>query len=379
MWKTSPLLLVLTIFATYVLSHPWTGVANEASYQSRSVSVIKPKVFIISLFGAEGAVWYHIPEFNLLARNITVPGLSRSFPDVHCTADGSVCQVVTGSAEINAALSMASLLHSPSFNLTNTYFLIAGIAGISPKLGTLGSVTFARYAVQVGLQYEIDAREIPANFPTGYIPQGSSAPWEYPRSIYGTEVYEVNDALRKIAVTFAKNATLNDTAAAQAYRAYYATSSVYAMGAAPPSVVECDTATSDNFWSGALLADAFENTTTLFTNGTGVYCTTQQEDNAVLAALLRGALRGAVQFSRVIVMRTGSDFDRPYDGQSAADNLFAAGAGFGPALKNVYLAGVKVVQGIVEGWDGTFKQGVQPTNYVGDISWSLPGNPDFGP
>ncbi len=33
---------------------------------------------------------------------------------------------------------------------------VAGIAGINPKVATLGSVTFARYAVQVALEYEID-------------------------------------------------------------------------------------------------------------------------------------------------------------------------------------------------------------------------------
>lgn len=69
--------------------------------------------------------------------------------------------------EINAAASITALTFSPKFNLKKTYFLIAGIAGINPKIGTLGSVTFARYAVQVALQYEIDAREIPENFSTG--------------------------------------------------------------------------------------------------------------------------------------------------------------------------------------------------------------------
>ena len=45
------------------------------------------------------------------------------------------------------------------FDLTKTYFLIAGIAGINSKFGTLGSVALARYAVQVDLQYEFDARD----------------------------------------------------------------------------------------------------------------------------------------------------------------------------------------------------------------------------
>lgn len=99
-------------------------------------------------------------------------------------------------AEINAAVTIIALMASTRFDLSHTYFLIAGIGGVSPELATLGSVTFAKYAVQVALQYEFDAREIPANFSTGYVPLGSKAPGQYPRNIYGTEVFELNEALR---------------------------------------------------------------------------------------------------------------------------------------------------------------------------------------
>ncbi|KAF5379130.1 hypothetical protein D9615_005856 [Tricholomella constricta] len=347
--------------------------------EPEKVSKLNPKVFIVSLFDAEGDTWYNIPEFNVLAHNITIPGLSPVFPDAHCTQDGSICQLTAGEGEINAAVSISSLLHSPAFDLRKTYFLIAGIAGISPKVATLGSVTFARFAVQVTLQYEFDAREKPVEFSTGYVPQGSFAPDQYPREIYGTEVFEVNDALRKLAVGFAKTATLNDTGAAQAYRANYASNPAFLSGASPPSVVQCDTATSDTFWTGALLAEAFENTVRLFTNGTGEYCTTQQEDNAVLEALLRGAMTKRVDFSRIIIMRTGSNFDRPFLGQSAAENRFGDSGGFTPSLNNLHIAGVKVVEGIIDGWDTTFARGVSPSNYVGDIFGSLGGEPDFGP
>ena len=99
-------------------------------------------------------------------------------------------------AEINAATTISSLVASPSFDFSQTYWLIAGIAGVNPEVATLGSVTFAKYAVQVALQYEFDAREMPANFTTGYVPLGATAPGEYPTSIYGTEVFELNEALR---------------------------------------------------------------------------------------------------------------------------------------------------------------------------------------
>ena len=98
--------------------------------------------------------------------------------------------------EINAAGSIAALVFSQTFDLKHTYFLIAGIAGIDPNVGTTGAVTFARFEVQVALQYEFDIRELGSNFSTGYIPNGAKAPLEYPTFIYGTEVFEINDALR---------------------------------------------------------------------------------------------------------------------------------------------------------------------------------------
>lgn len=66
--------------------------------EARGHKHIKPKVFLIDMFPPEGAAWYGIPEFNLLARNISVPGLSPLYPDVHCTDKGDVCQIVTGEA-----------------------------------------------------------------------------------------------------------------------------------------------------------------------------------------------------------------------------------------------------------------------------------------
>lgn len=324
-------------------------------------------------------MWHDIPEFALLAQNITVPGFSPLFPEAHCTLDGSICQLVTGEAQINAASSLSALVHSSSFDLTSTYFLIAGIAGINPKVATIGSVTFARYAVQVALQYEFDAREMPAGWSTGYFPQGAYAPDEYPGSVYGTEVFEVNDALRRLAIGFAGNATLVDSDAAGKARSNYANTSIFAAAVEAPSVVACDTATADVYFSGALLGEAFENTTSLFTNGSGIYCSSQQEDNATLESLMRATLAGLVDFSRIIIMRTASDWDRPYDGQTPYDNLFGDEPGFDIAVQNIYIAGIKVVEGIMDGWSEMFEEGVAAQNYIGDIFGSLGGEPDFGP
>ncbi|TGO60966.1 hypothetical protein BCON_0031g00440 [Botryotinia convoluta] len=367
------------------------GLDVKLDITNSTSSVVKPKVFIISMFSPEADIWYENSFTsgsigNLLAKNITVPGFSPLFPQAHCLADGSVCQLTTGESEINAASTITALTLSPAFDLTSTYFLVGGIAGINPKHGSIGDVAFSKYTIQVALQYEFDAREKPDNFTTGYFPQGSYAPDQYPGNIYGTEVFEVNEPLRDLAVGFAKKASLNDSSESIAYRALYATDNStaavnkYQAATHAPTIITCDTATSDVYYSGTLLGEAFENTTTLLTNGSGVYCMTAQEDNATLSALLRAALFKIVDFSRIIIMRTASDFDRPYPGASVEFNLLYSNQGaFEPAVENIYLAGTEVIKGLLDGWNSTFAEGVAPTNYIGDIFGSLGGEPDFGP
>ncbi|KAJ1712871.1 purine nucleoside permease [Aspergillus flavus] len=374
--------LLNTITTGLLLSSSCLAAASPATWQ-RSVSQAPkkaaPKVFIVSMFEPEAAAWWGIPEFDLLAHNITIPGASPIFPDVHCTADYSVCQLITGEGEINAAITVSSIALHPFFDLTHTYFLVAGIAGVNPKVATIGSATFARYAIQVALQYEIDLRELPDNFTTSYFPQGAYRPDQYPTSIYGTEVFEVNADLRDLATSFAKKANLSDSESAKEYRSKY-TAEGYEAATKAPAVVKCDVATTDVYYSGKLLSEAFDNTTEVWTNGTGKYCASAQEDNATLQALLRTSARNLTDFSRIIIMRTASNFDQPHSDESALQHLrYVDAGGFEPSIKNLYNAGIEVVTGILNGWNTTFKAGVKPSNYVGDIFGTLGGIPDFGP
>lgn len=221
---------------------------------------------------------------------------------------------------------------------------------------------------------------------TGYLPLGSTSTattGQVPVNIYGTEVFELNAALRGAAVQFARNATLADSRAAREYRGLYAGApgGLYDNATGSPRVIECDASTSDVYFSGRMLGEAFANTTRAWTGGKGIYCTSQQEDNASLEVLLRGAVAGLVDFSRIIVMRTGSDFERPHLGETAQENLFEAeeqGA-FEPAVENLYRAGIKVVEGILGDWERRFERGVRAGNYIGDVLGTLGGQPDFGP
>ncbi|KAM4055986.1 purine nucleoside permease (NUP) domain-containing protein [Hirsutella rhossiliensis] len=346
---------------------------------------IAPRVMIISMWTPEADSWhrrFHESELgNLSAVAVASPGLSMLFPHVSCTEDGRVCQVTVGEGEVNAAASMMALVLSQRFNLGQTYFLIAGIAGVNPRHATLGSVALSRFAVQVALQYEIDPRSLPANWTTGYIAYGRDYPFEYPSITYGTEVFELNERLRDAALALASRASLTDDQISRQYRARYAArgQNPFAAAARPPSVVKCDCTTSDVYFSGTRLSQVFEKTTETWTNGTGVYCMTAQEENATLEVLVRAAIESIVDFSRIIVMRTGSDFDRPPPGVSDWEHLATVDQnGFNIAIDNIYNAGIEIVKGIVTEWDPVFRQGIVPTNYIGDILGSLGGIPDFG-
>ncbi|KAF4336130.1 purine nucleoside permease [Fusarium beomiforme] len=369
---------LLTVFLQYSLIPIVSAFPSPLS--SRDDEVFAPKVMIISMWSPEAKIWHdRLPDSklgNLSSKTIHAPGLSMLFPCATCTEDGSICHLTIGEGEINSAASLMALMLSPKFDFRNTYFLIAGIAGVNPKYGTLGSVAIARYSVQVALQYEIDTRSLPPNWPTGYISYGRNQPHEYPFITYGTEVFELNAQLQDTAYKLASKAALADENEPKEYRALYRhMGESYKSASQPPSVIKCDTATSDVYYSGSRLSESFENTTKVWTNGTGLYCMSAQEDNAVLEVLVRPLQ--TVNLNPTDLQ--GSNFDRPPPEYTDLDHLTAAKQnGFSIAIVNIFNAGIEIVKGIIEEWDDRFKNGIRAENYIGDIFGSLGGEPDFG-
>jgi purine nucleoside permease len=337
-----------------------------AGTASRTISVAAPaaapaaplavKVLVINTWRAEAAPW---PTALHTDREIRVPGLSSEYPLVRCNA-AAVCQVTLGMGHANAAASMMAVLYSGLFDLRRTYFLIAGIAGIDPARGTIGSAAWARYVVDVGLAHEIDARELPRDWRDGIFGVGTDAPGKKPRLEYGTEVFRLDEALLQKALSLSHQAALEDSDDVRAYRAHYQRSPANE----PPQVTQCDTATSDTWWTGERLGEHARRWTALLTDGEGIYCTTQEEDNATLTALTRGAQSGVVDIKRVAVLRSGSDFDRGYANQSAFDALraqFALAGALRISVDNLVRAGLPLVDNIAQHWD-LWRNGVPANN-----------------
>jgi purine nucleoside permease len=341
--RTALCIAALTLAAC---APPLSNAQNREGSVAESASHGRPvKVMIISMFAPEAQAWLdRLGPWEA----IRIPGLSPDYPDVHCNKQ-DVCVMTTGMGHANAAASTMALTFSPRLDLRSTYFLVAGIAGIDPAQGTIGSAAWAKYLVDFGIQWELDGREIPSGWSTGFLGINTKDPTQKPPLDYRSEVFQLNPNLADAAFALSRNVVLSDSPQAQAARAKYD----YAPANRPPSVIQCDTLASDTWWSGTQIGERARQWTKIVTDGKGVYCTTQQEDNATFEALTRAANARRVDLNRVAVLRSGSDFDRPYPGGTSAENLldYAQQGGFQPAITNLYLAGNPLVQHIATHWD----------------------------
>jgi purine nucleoside permease len=76
-----------------------------------------------------------------------------------------VLALVTGEATARAAASIVALGMDPRFDLTHAYWIVAGTAGVDPRIASAGSAAWARWVVDGDLAQELDARDMPAGWP----------------------------------------------------------------------------------------------------------------------------------------------------------------------------------------------------------------------
>ena len=89
----------------------------------------------------------------------------------------------------------------------------------------------------------------------------------------------------------------------------------------------------------------------LLTDGKADYCTSQMEDNATLTSLKRAADAGKLDFNRIALLRTASNFDRQGKDQTAAESLAANSGGFPLATTNAYRVGKAYADSIIQNWN----------------------------
>src|ERR1700688_4498183 len=260
--------------------------------------------------------------------------------------------MLTGVGTAKAAASVMAVGLDPRFDLTKAYWIVSGIGGGDPADVSLGSAVWAEHVLDGDLAYEIDARQIPENWPTGYVPLRKATPYEEPvRKELEGEVYALNPELVSWAFRLTKYAALRDSDSLRSPRARFAG---FPNALKPPFVTRGDTLSSSTFWHGSKMDEWANAWTRYYTGGKGNFMVAAMEDSGTLQALTFLSHAGRVDLQRVLVLRTVSNYDREAPGVPAAESLQEMVSGnysaYMPALESAQIVGDKVVRDLVEHW-----------------------------
>ncbi|MGA7930629.1 MAG: purine nucleoside permease [Candidatus Sulfotelmatobacter sp.] len=314
---------------------------------------IRIKVVVVTMFERGEDTGDAPGEFQLwverehLDRILSLPA---GYHHVRLNKDG-VLGMVTGVGTAKAAASVMALGLDPRFDLSKAYWIVAGIGGGDPADVSVGSAVWADHVVDGDLAFEIDARQIPESWPTGYVPLRKGTPYEQPASnLYG-EVYTLNPWLVGWAFRLTHDVPLSDSDDLRKSRARFAG---FPNALKPPFVARGDALSASTFWHGSKMDEWANAWTRYYTGGKGNYMVAAMEDSGTLQALTFLSQAGQVDLQRVLVLRTVSNYDREPPGIATAESLKEMVSGnysaYMPALEAAQVVGDKVVRDIVEHW-----------------------------
>lgn len=313
---------------------------------------IPVKVVVVSMFEHGEVTGDRAGEYQMWVER---QKLTKVFPfplgpyDLHMN-DAGVLALCTGGGVTNATSSIMALGLDSRFDLSEAYWVIAGIGGGDPLDVSLGTAVWAKHVVDGDLLYEIDGREIPKDWEYGLIPLGAKEPnQEATGWTVDTIVYNLNPPLVDWAYALTKDHPVADTPAMKEFRAQY---KGLDNAMRPPFVTIGDTIGSSTYWHGELLNNWANDWMHLNAGKDSNFMTTNMEDNGTLTALHRLAKIDLVDTQRVLVLRTVSNYSFPPPGKTAAWSTTAPYPDDGlPALEAAYSLGNRVVQALLSDWD----------------------------
>lgn len=343
------LLLPLLLSATLMT-------AGSARGDATSMTVTKPievKVVVVTMFEIGKDSGDQAAEFQLWRER---QKLDTRFPfahhhDLYFNPKTGVLGMVTGIGTAKSSSAVMALGLDPRFDLTHAYWLVAGIAGFDPEDASIGSAAWAEYLVDADLAYEIDAREIPVGWTTGYFARGTKQPYDTAKPEPAGEVFQLNPKLTEWAYQLTRNVALPDSEVLQRRRALY---TGYPNAQKPPFVLKGDNLAGMTYWHGKLLNDWANQWTRYWTSGKGNFVSSAMEDTGTYQSLTYLNQGGKVDQNRVMVLRTASNYTMQPPGVSAVDNLLmdhGGYAGLDASAEAAYRVGSKVVNELVGHWD----------------------------
>jgi len=317
-----------------------------------AVKPIEVKVVVVTMFEIGADSGDTAGEFQLWHER---QKLDERFPfahyhDLYFNAQTGVLGMVTGIGSINSASGIMALGLDPRFDLSHAYWLVAGIAGIDPEDASIGSAAWAEYLVDGDLAHEIDAREIPADWPTGYFPRYTKKPYDPHKPPPTGEMLQLNTRLTEWAYELTRGVALADNAQLQETRSHFVG---YPNAQKPPFVLKGDNLAGMTFWHGKLLNEWANRWVDYWTFGKGHFVTSAMEDTGTYQSLTYLDAMGKVDKHRVMVLRTGSNYTMPPPGMTAVEHLLRENEGYSGLTASVeaaYAVGSVVVDALVAQW-----------------------------
>lgn len=274
----------------------------------------------------------------------------HSHHDLYYNPDSGVLGMVTGIGTAKAATATMALGLDQRFDLSRAYWLVAGIAGIDPEDASIGSAAWSAYLVDGDLGHEIDPREIPEDWDTGYFARHTKFPFDPERPQPSGEMFLANVALRDWAYELTRDLTLPDSPELAAARAPYVD---HPNALKPPFVLKGGHIAAMTFWHGAILNDWANRWVRYWSDGATDFVTSAMEETGTFQAISYLHEVGRVDKSRFLVLRAGSNYTMPPPGVSAAENLLKENDGYAgmlASLESLYLVGSRVVDEILGNW-----------------------------
>jgi purine nucleoside permease len=327
--------------------------ASLSAQATAPVAPIQVKVVVVTMFERGEDTGDTPGEFQLWVER---EHLDQIFPfpagyhHLRMNKDG-VLGMVTGVGTAKAAASVMALGLDPRFDLSKAYWIVAGIGGGDPADVSVGSAVWADHVVDGDLAFEIDARQIPAGWPTGYLPLRKGTPYEQPANNEYGETYSLNPELVGWAFRLTREVPLADSDALRKSRARFAG---FPNAQKPPFVTRGDTLSASTFWHGSKMEEWANAWIRYYTGGNGNYMVAAMEDSGTLQALTFLSQAGRVDLRRVLVLRTVSNYDREAPGVPVSESLQEMVSGnysaYLPALEAAQTVGDKVVRDLVVHW-----------------------------
>jgi purine nucleoside permease len=251
-----------------------------------------------------------------------------------------------------------ALCLDPQLDLSRTYWIVNGIAGIDPAFGPMGSAVWAETVVDGDAMREIDESEAPSKWPYGLFAIGTDTPGVLPTAggtaggwggakLQYTMAYPLNKRLAHWAYETSKDVELPDSPKLRAWRSRYVG---YPQAQLPPRVMIGDALGSVRYWHGPRRTQWARDWVRAWTNGKGTFATTSMEAQDYVGTLTRMAAKGYLDINRVMVMRSASNYCMPPPGVAVTQTMGDESLGTDASLEAAYRSSAAVAHELLRNW-----------------------------